>query len=1050
MLRLGLDLGTNSIGWVLYRLSDADPPEPEAIVAGGVSIHSDGRNPKSRASNAADRRMKRGPRRNRDRMLRRQRRVAAHLRSCGLLPDPDLDRSAWRQLNPLQLRAEALDSPLEPFELGRVLLSFADRRGFKSNRLSDGGEDGKVRSDNAELQRRIEQSGSRTLGEYLWRRHERGDTVRARLGNGLYPTRSMVELELNQIRQSQAPHHARLSDDDWHLVINSLLFQRPLRPVERGKCTLLPDEVRILKAAPLFQRFRILQEVNNMQVTLPGEAARALNDYERERIVAKLSRSSRRKFPQLVGDAGLPEGTLINLRSTARESLDGDQTAVALRHKRRFGPKWFQYSPEEQQEIVARLLEDPDAEAVEEWLRDEYELAESHAEAVSTVRLPSGTGNLSEVAIRRLLPHMEAGMRYHDAVESAGLGHHSHLRGDARYSRLPYYGKVLERHVVGAKSNASSEAERYGRVSNPTVHIALGQVRRLFNAIVDQYGKPDQVVVELSREIKQTNVQRQEYEQQQNKNRQRNDRLRALAISTGYSNPSNDDMRKLRLWDEQGPPNQRVCPFTGEALSIERLLSELTEVEHLLPYSRTLDDSMNNCVIAMRSANREKANKTPYEAWGWDKARYAQILKRAEALPASKRWRFQEDAMKGFEGTSKDGETPGFLARQLNDNRYLSRLIRDYLECAVGHQSVWVTPGRMTALLRRAWGLDSILSGDGNSSKNRADHRHHMIDAAVIGMTSRSLLSKTAKASGLGKDLGRIAESVPTPWPSFRDDLKKITDTCVIRHRTDHFTVQGKKQRLQRNGRDVTSGSLHKDTAYGIIDGPDEKGIVTLVERKNFDDIEFVDLKNVRDRALRASLNSIWEQTLRDNPDATKSKQRREFINAAKRHLGIRRIRLELRLGEASIAQIQDRSGGVYKAYKTHGNAYMDIWQLPDDKIKGDTVSRFDAHQPDYCSQLKLNHPTARKLMRLHINDMIAQGEGNHRGFFRVKKISGNTVVLIAHNFAGDTRAADAESFAKSSATFIQEGYRKVSVDMLGRVKDGGPIKITTQQPSRN
>ncbi|MYJ46096.1 MAG: hypothetical protein F4070_00245, partial [Acidimicrobiales bacterium] len=80
MLRLGLDLGTNSIGWVLYRLNYADSPEPIEIVDGGVSIHSDGRNPKNRASNAADRRMKRGPRRNRDRTLRRRRRVAAQLR----------------------------------------------------------------------------------------------------------------------------------------------------------------------------------------------------------------------------------------------------------------------------------------------------------------------------------------------------------------------------------------------------------------------------------------------------------------------------------------------------------------------------------------------------------------------------------------------------------------------------------------------------------------------------------------------------------------------------------------------------------------------------------------------------------------------------------------------------------------------------------------------------------------------------------------------------------------------------------------------------------
>ncbi len=1052
MLRLGLDLGTNSIGWVLYRLSDADPPEPEAIVAGGVSIHSDGRNRKGQASNAADRRMKRGPRRNRDRMLRRQRRVAARLRSCGLLPDPDLDRSAWRQLNPLQLRAEALDRPLEPFELGRVLLSFANRRGFKSNRLSDGGEDGKVRSDNAELQRRIEQSGSRTLGEYLWRRHERGDTVRARLGNGLYPTRSMVEFELNQIRQNQAPHHTNLSDDDWNCIVGGLLFQRELRPVKRAKCTFLQGEERILKAAPLFQRFRILSDVNNLRVSPPGEFARGLTDDERELVITKLSRSRERRFDKLVNDASLPGGTRFNLNTTARPSLEGDQTAAVLSRRSHFGPKWFQYSTEEQQVIVARLLEDQDAEAVEEWLRNEYELEETHAEAVSTVRLPSGTAHLSEVAIRRLLPHMEAGMHYHDAVKAAGLGHHSELRGDARYSHLPYYGKVLKRHVVGAKPEASSEAERHGRVSNPTVHIALGQVRRLFNAIVDEYGKPDEVVVELSRDLKQTKAKRKEYEKQQLNNRKRNERLRACALSAGVSNPSNEDMRKLRLWDEQGKPDERICPFTGQSISIQDLLFGETDIEHLLPYSRTLDNSMNNCVISMRSANQEKANRTPHETWGLDRARYERILTRVEKILPDKSWRFEPDAMERFKGNADDDETPRFLDRQLHENSYLSRLTKEYIACAIDDRKVAVTPGRLTAHLRRAWGLDSILSGDGKSSKNRGDHRHHTIDAAVIGMTSSSLLAQFARASGHSGGVKDAIKNTPAPWPTFRRDLERVVSATVVRHRPDHFTVQLKKQQLRQDGHDITSGSLHKDTAYGIVRGPDAKGDMKLVERKSLNDIKPKDLEHVRDHALRSRLCAIWEQTQQLYPDAGETKQLQVLVEEAKNQLDVRRVRLLRTFKESSLAIIRDLSDHNYKAYKTDGNAYMDIWLLPgrEIKIKGETVSRFDAHQPHYRSQMESEYPTARKLMRLHRNDMIAHRQGDQRSVFRVLKLSGDKVTLVAHSIAGDKEVTDANSVTKSPRLLVLEGYRKVSVDILGRVKDGGPINIGSHPPARN
>ena len=64
---------------------------------------------------------------------------------------------------------------------------------------------------------------------------------------------------------------------------------------------------------------------------------------------------------------------------------------------------------------------------------------------------------------------------------------------------------------------------------NPPVHIALGQVRRLFNGIVDRYGKPGEVVVELARELKQNQEQRRDDQNRQCVNRERNERLRALA-----------------------------------------------------------------------------------------------------------------------------------------------------------------------------------------------------------------------------------------------------------------------------------------------------------------------------------------------------------------------------------------------------------------------------------------------------------------------------------------------------------------------------------------
>lgn len=1027
MLRLGLDLGTNSIGWALYRL-DADR-EPEALIDGGVLIHSDGRNPQNRASNAAERREKRGPRRNRDRTLRRRKKVASQLHELRLLPmvSDRQGRAVAKSQDPLRLRAEALDRPLGPYELGRVLLSFVDRRGFKSNRKADGGEDGAIRQDVGRLRESMRQSEARTLGEHLWRRSRKGKTIRARLGNGLYPDRALVEEELQAIRSAQAGHHRQITDSHWDAIIETILFQRELRPVERGWCTLIKGERRIYKAEPFFQRFRIWQEVLNLKYSAPGQPERELDERQRWLIVRKLLEVKSQKFEQLVKLAGLPEGTRFNLDTTARDALDGDQTAAVLGSKRCFGKRgWANLGLERQQEVVERLIDEKDHDALTLWLQNEFALSSEAADAVASARLPQGTGHLSKAAIERLLPFMEEqGMPYPDAVQAAGLGHHSDIRGDGRSERLPYYGVVLERDVVGGRKDGRDDVERYGRIGNPTVHIALGQVQRLFNAIVDQYGKPDEVVIELARDLKQTPAERERDQRQNRKNQERNERLRELAAGVGFPEPSAIDMRKLRLWVEQGPANARLCPFTGTPLSVERVLSDETEIEHILPYSRTLDDSMANTVVAMRDANREKGRRTPHEAWGHDPVRYEQILARAEQLAPNRRWRFQADAMHQFE------ERGGFLARQLNETRYLSRSIQRYLEAAVDPDLIWVTPGRLSAMLRVAWGLNSLLSDA--DQKERSDHRHHLIDAVVVGMTSRSLLNRISRDSAHGvDDLGqRVAKSVTDPWETFRLDVKALVDRTIVRHRPDHFHPKPGS----------TTGSLHNETAYGPIfdaDGGlqrDERGNVLLVETKPLEALDKNKLATVRDSALRERLHLIWDQV---EEESGEGKLAERFAERARQDLGVRRVRVVVRLREDSLALIPDKSGKVYKAYKTDGNAYMDVWLLPNGKTTGETVSRFHAHQPGFHSKIKAAHPTAKKLMRLHINDMIAIGEGDERRILRVKELSRQRIISVDHKQGG--KAKEMTLISKSATRLFQEGLRKISVNVLGNVQDGGPF----------
>ena len=206
--RLGLDLGTNSIGWAAVKLDEHD--EPRGVLDMGVRIFPDGRNPKDGSSNAVQRRIPRGQRRRRDRYLKRRADLVEALVELGLMPTAKDERKALERLDPYSLRARALDGPLQPYELGRTLFHLDQRRGFKSNRKAGGDDEGEAKKTRAEigaLRNSIEESGARTLGEFLARRRERDETVRARPGQDLYPDRAMYEDEFREIRAAQEPHH---------------------------------------------------------------------------------------------------------------------------------------------------------------------------------------------------------------------------------------------------------------------------------------------------------------------------------------------------------------------------------------------------------------------------------------------------------------------------------------------------------------------------------------------------------------------------------------------------------------------------------------------------------------------------------------------------------------------------------------------------------------------------------------------------------------------------------------------------------------------------
>ncbi len=1063
--RLGLDIGTSSIGWWLYRLENG---RPAGIIDGGVRIFSDGREPSSQykigKSLAVARREARAARRRRDRYLRRRTVLMQRLADAGLMPADPTQAKALEVLDPYALRAKGLDEKLPLTHFGRALFHLNQRRGFKSNRKTDGSNEdrGMISKGSARLDQAMMANHARSLGEFLHMRRQKAETprhtppVRTRTtltpdsgktekNYDFYPDRRHLEEEFHKLWRAQARHHPALTDALRDTLFETIFYQRPLKAPKVGLC-LFTNDRRLPKAHPLTQRRVIYETVNNLRVVADGRPKRPLTLEQRDKIIHALDNKKHTKnlsgmklaLKALGKLLKLREGESFSLETAARDSIACDPVRASLSHPSRFGPRWSTFSVETQWEIIQRLQEEPDPDAMETWLQEAHGLDAAHARATAKkAHLPEGYSRLGETATRNILAHLQAEvLTYNQAVEACGWKHSDDRTGEI-LKALPYYGKILERHVIpGSYNENDDDITRFGRITNPTVHIGLNQVRRLVNKIIDVHGKPEQIVVELARDLKQNEMQKAEIKRKIKANTaaaiERGNKLAELGVPDTGANRA-----RYRLWEELGPAiGPRCCPYTGETISAAMIFDGSCDVDHILPYSRTLDDSFANRTLCLKEANREKRNKTPWEAWG-DSDQWAKIEANLKNLPENKRWRFAPDAMQRFEGEND------FTSRALNDTAYLSRIAKAYLEALYtegGH--VWVVPGRLTEMLRRHWRLN-FRFGAGASmakAKNRHDHRHHAIDAAVIAATDRGLIQKIQKLTEDHVEQNRkaFAKATPPPWGeanAFRNAVRAKLETITISHRADHGRID---PAARKQGRDTTMGKLHEATALGIIDNN------TVAVRISVDKLKPAHLKigsrsgYVRDSYLREQLAKAAGEIA--GKEFTKSVV--SFFRNDRRYRGTRRLRIVKSL--RNDARIPVPFDQPRKAYQSGSNQCFEIWRLPDGKFVQQAITTFEVHNPQGT---KRPHPAAKRLLRLYKNDMVAIERDGETVICYVQKTDpSNGAFLVPHNETNaDKRSNDPADpfkwFQMSATPLMKAKLRRVYVDEIGQVRDPGPPK---------
>ena len=308
-------------------------------------------------------------------------------------------------------------------------------------------------------------------------------------------------------------------------------------------------------------------------------------------------------------------------------------------------------------------------------------------------------------------------------------------------------------------------------------------------------------------------------------------------------------------------PLQRRCVYSGRQIAVGDLFNGTVEIEHILPFARTFDDSIFNKTLSYGEANKYKGNRSPYEAFGESKDGYNwdEIMERVANLPKPTQWRFNKNAMQKVEEYLEKFGLKDIIARQLNDTKYMSRLAVQYLKhvCKVEHytdeegkerrkNNCYGLPGTMTDFFRKGWGVN-WLKDKSNKEGYRSSHAHHAVDAFVVACMTRGQLQTIANNADwiekYGKNLDEKARfkelfNGSKPYKTFNgDDVKKLCDKMPI-----SFKPKLKNPKQENS----TVGALHNETAYSLLEF--EKGLNgVFVKREDVGSLVLKDLPNIID-----------------------------------------------------------------------------------------------------------------------------------------------------------------------------------------------------------
>lgn len=824
--RIGLDIGIASVGWAVLENNSND--EPIRIVDLGVRLFDKAEIPKTGESLAGPRRMARTTRRRLRRRKHRLDRIKWLLQQEDLI-DIETFMKRYHSANlpdVYKLRYEALDRKLKDEELAQVLIHIAKHRGFKSTRKAEtmSKENGAVLKATSANEVLMKEKGYRTVGEMLycdpsfkveapWT--EDGYRLAIRNTTDDYRhtiLRSMLVEEVHTIFESQRTlGNVKATEELERKYLEIMESQRSfdLGPGKQpngkpspyaidgfgdrvGKCTLEPEEMRAAKATYTAELFVVLQKINNLRLVDKHSNGRELTKEERELLIELVHSQKEIKYSTVRSKLKIGEEYRFNLLNYSAAKKDGDVVKATENTKFISMPFYYEISSERRLgKLIAGMPEDEIASFMDRvgTILTLYKNDDSRSVRFRELGMEDGDiekildmspvkfQHISLKAMQKMIPYLKEGMTYDKACEAAGY--------DFKVDNNKKKSKILKGEEI---QNILND------ITNPVVKRSVSQTIKVVNAIIRKFGSPQAINIELAREMSKTFDERNKLKKQMDERFAENDKIKKQIQELGQTNPTGQDILKYRLWIEQ----QGYCVYSGKQIPLEELFAPGYDIDHILPYSMTFDDSFRNKVLVTSQENRQKGNRTPYEYFGHDEKRWVEFEARVSNFV--KDYKKQQKLLKKH---FTEEERKQFKERNLNDTKYITRvvynMIRQNLELAPynreGHKKqVMAVNGAVTAFLRKRWGIQKLFE-----QKNRDIDVHHAVDAVVIacctdGMINRITRSVQAREIAYAMDTkfidyetGEILDRayftkdewdekfgirIARPWPWFMDELQ--------------------------------------------------------------------------------------------------------------------------------------------------------------------------------------------------------------------------------------------------------------------------------------